>query len=100
MTILHMLAVRDRVSDSFQNLLCVPNIPAAIRAFSSEVNRASADNLLYMHADDMELYHLGEFDQDTGRIQLLDAPRQVALAKDLKRTAETRQLDVVQELQS
>lgn len=86
MTILHMLAVRDRVSDSFQNLLCVPNIPAAIRAFASEVNRDAPDNLLHAHAEDMELYQLGEFDQETGRIRLLDSPRQVALAKDLKRT--------------
>lgn len=86
MTTLHMLAVRDRVSDSFQNLLCVPNIPAAIRAFAMEVNRDAPDNTLFHHADDMELYVLGEFDQDTGKIRLLDSPRQVALAKDLKRS--------------
>lgn len=82
--ILHMLAVRDRVADVFQNPFFTPNIPAALRGFTDEVNRPDAQNMLYRHADDYELYCIGEFDDQTAKVVMLDRPRQIALAKDLK----------------
>lgn len=83
---LHMLAVRDRVADHFQNPFFTPNIPAALRAFGDEVNRDDPSNFLNRHAEDYELFCIGEFHPDTGVIVMLDRPRQIALAKDYKRT--------------
>lgn len=81
---LHMLAVRDRVADHFQNPFFTPNIPAALRAFGDEVNREDPSNFLNRHADDYELYCIGEFDPETAAVTMLERPRQLALAKDFK----------------
>lgn len=64
--ILKMYCIRDRATDSFGNPMFLMATGQAIRSFTDEINRAAADNSLYGHPDDYDLYALGEYDTATG----------------------------------
>lgn len=63
---LQMFAVRDRATDQFGTPMFLVAEGQAIRSFTDEVNRAGADNQIYNHPDDFDLYKLGAFDTATG----------------------------------
>lgn len=79
-----MVCIRDRAADCFGVPNFVVSIGAAIRSFGDEVNRADEKNPLYNHADDFDLYELGEYDDEAADFSL-PGPRQIAIGKDLKR---------------
>lgn len=81
--ILYAFAIRDRATDSFGNPVFALSSGQAIRSFSDEINRNSADNPYFAHPDDYDLFALGQFDTDTGRFAAGD-PEQVAIGKNLK----------------
>jgi hypothetical protein len=62
----------------------VPSAGVAIRSFSDEINRNNADNQLYNHPDDFDLYELGEFDDNTGLFALHEQPKLLSLGKQVK----------------
>lgn len=81
-----VVAIRDRVGDCFSVPNFVPNYGAAIRSFGDEVKRPSSQdrpNPLYDHAEDFDLFALGEYDDDTGSFDC-ELPKQLALGKDFK----------------
>lgn len=57
---------------------------AAIRSVSDEINRAAADNTLYTHPGDFNLYFLGTFDDVEGAFALAPKPERIAVGADLK----------------
>ncbi len=77
-------SVKDRAADAFGRPLFVPSIGLAIRSFSDEVNREAADNQMYHHSDDFDLFELGTFDDSTGIIEWHSSPKQLALGKSVK----------------
>ena len=79
-----IVSVKDRAADAFGRPAFVPSIGLAIRSFSDEVNRDSADNQMFHHSDDFDLYELGSFDDSTGIITMLDVPKVVSLGKSVK----------------
>lgn len=81
-----LLAVtcRDRKVDSFGQPIFAQSRGAAIRSFSDEINRAAPENMLYQHPGDFDLYELGTYDTDTGKLTQHDAPVQIAIGEDLK----------------
>lgn len=74
MTILQCVAIRD-VKVAFQRPFFAPTIGSAIRAFSDEVQRIDANNEMSRHPADYALYHLGEYNDDTGAITPLSNPQ-------------------------
>lgn len=80
---LFVFAVRDRASDQFGNPMFLISRGQAIRSFSDEVNRSEANNMLFAHPEDFDLYELGEYDTSVGLFQT-GTPKQVAVGKDLK----------------
>jgi hypothetical protein len=52
--------VKDRAADAYGRPMFVPSAGVAIRSFSDEINRNNADNQLFNHPDDFDLYELGE----------------------------------------
>lgn len=78
---LQIFSVRDIKISSFNQPNFAPSIGAAIRAFADEVNRKDDNNILNRHPEDFEMYHLGEFDTDTGVFSSV-TPRQIALASE------------------
>jgi len=79
-----IFSVKDRAADAFGRPLFVPSAGLAIRSFSDEVNRDAADNQMFHHSDDFDLYELGSFDDSTGMITSHPQPVQRALGKQVK----------------
>jgi hypothetical protein len=76
--------VYDRAAETYARPMFVPSIGVAIRSFTDEVNRNDSNNQLFNHADDFDLYELGEFDDQTSRIIMLDLPKVLILGKQAK----------------
>jgi len=76
--------VKDRAADAYGRPMFVPSTGVAIRSFSDEINRNNADNQLFNHPDDFDLYELGEFDDNTGLFALHEQPKLLSLGKQVK----------------
>lgn len=85
MTILKVLAVRDRAIDAYGTPVFVSAVGQAVRSFVDECNRP--DSQLCAHPEDYDLFLIGEFDVERGQLLPQD-PRQVAIGKDCKRPKE------------
>lgn len=86
MAILIVVAVRDRAVDAFMRPFMSPTPGAAVRAFRDEVNRADANNPLYQHPEDHDLYQLATFDEATGKYSN-NEPKQLAIGNTFKEKA-------------
>lgn len=77
MSVIKVVAVRDRKLGAFLRPFTVPSLGVAIRGFQDELNRP--DGEMHKHPDDYDLYHLADFNEDTGEfIQSQDSPTQIA----------------------
>lgn len=74
-------AVRDRQLDAFMRPFTAATTGQAMRAFMDEVNRP--DSEMHKHPEDYELYHLGDFDDDTGALTSCK-PHSIAIASNVK----------------
>lgn len=79
-------AVFDRATQAYGAPFVVPALGHAMRSFTAEVNREHAENMLYNHKEDFELWELGEFDEESGDIkpmlQLMTRAQDVAIRKE------------------
>lgn len=77
-----LFALRDLKS----NLFLTPNfqrsIADATRSFSSMVNDSSHPNMITQFPGDFRLYHLADFDSETGKLTVLDLPQDLGCALD------------------
>ncbi len=79
-----LCSVKDRAADAYGRPMFVSSVGVAIRSFSDEVNRKDAENQLYNHPDDFDLYEFGEFDDNTGLFSLHEQPKLLSLGKQVK----------------
>lgn len=77
-----IVAVKDRAMDAFLQPFFVPALGGAIRAFGDEINNPQSE--MQKHPEDYDLYHLGEFNDNTGEIKQLERPLQIAIGKQMK----------------
>lgn len=77
-------SVKDRASELFGRPFFVPSIGHAIRGFTDEINRSAEDNQMFKHPDDFDLYHIGEFEEDTGRLVPVANPIKIADGKNVR----------------
>ena len=82
--ILTIVSIKDRAADAFMRPFFVPTANMAIRSFMDEVNRDAADNQMFAHSDDFDLYEIGIFDDSTGRITSYDDMKVLMLGKQAK----------------
>ena len=82
MTVLFVLAVKDRALDAFAAPMFVPAIAVASRSFTDECQRKESP--LNQHPEDYDLYHIGHYDDATARLESID-PRCVMRAQDVVR---------------
>jgi len=80
----YICTVKDRAADAFGRPMFVPSTGVAIRSFSDEINRNNAENQLFNHPDDFDLYELGQFDDNTGLFTLHEQPKLLSLGKQVK----------------
>jgi len=81
---MQIVAIHDRAADAFGRPIFVNSLGQAIRSFQDEINRPGDNNEMNKHPDDFDLYHLGLYDDNTGRMISLDEPKQIAIGKQLK----------------
>lgn len=79
-----IVAIKDRAADAFMRPWFVPTPAMAVRSFMDEVQRDAADNQLFHHSDDFDLYEIGIFDDSTGRIESHDDMKVLMLGKQAK----------------
>ncbi|WNK14607.1 MAG: nonstructural protein [Microvirus sp.] len=79
---LRMFCVRDRATEVYGTPMFLVTTGQAVRSFSDEVNREAADNQLYTHPDDFDLFLMGDWNNDSGEF-VLCAPECVCRAKDV-----------------
>lgn len=79
---LQLFSVRDSKAMVFSQPFFQPSVPAAVRAFGASVN--SGDGGLSQFPDDYSLYHLGEFDDESGVLIPLKEPHFLGLAAQFK----------------
>jgi len=76
--------IRDRAAEAYGRPFFLPATGVAIRSFQDEVNRKAEDNQVYQHPDDFDLYELGSFDDFSGKFELHEQPKLLALGKQVK----------------
>jgi hypothetical protein len=79
-----IVAVKDRAADAFMRPFFVPTPAMAVRSFMDEVQREAADNQLFHHSDDFDLYEIGIFDDSNGRIVSHEDMKVLMLGKQAK----------------
>lgn len=79
-----MVAVRDRAAEAYMRPFFVATANMAIRSFMDEVNRDAADNQLFAHFDDFDLFELAVFDDNSGSVTCHESPKLLMLGKQAK----------------
>lgn len=80
--IFQILCVRDRAADVFGRPSFHTSVGGAIRGFVDEINRAHEENVMFRHPEDFDMFHVGTYDDNSCKFDLLPSPRQVAIGKD------------------
>jgi len=79
-----IVIVRDIKADVYGNPMYVQSIGGAIRSFGDECQKTDG-NPFATHPEDYELYEFGEFNEQTGKFELLERPKQIAAGSNYKR---------------
>ena len=76
-------AVKDMKADIFLQPQFNRTLPDALRSW--EVISNESESLVSRFPEDFYLYHLANFDPNTGRIEVLDNPSSLGSARDFKK---------------
>ena len=77
MAILQACAVLDVAVGAYNRPFFVPSLGLAVRSFEDECTRAAPDNAMFNHPKDFSLFHVGSFDEESGRFTNLDNPHRL-----------------------
>lgn len=75
-----IVIIRDAKAEMFMNPVFSVAVGEAIRSFEDEVNNPQSP--LNKHPEDYTLFHLGTFDEATGKFDLFEAPVSLGGASD------------------
>ena len=76
-------AVFDSAVGAFMRPVFTQSVGQMVRSFSDEVNRKAEENVMNNHPDHFSLFHLGVFDDESGRFELFDSPARVSRASEV-----------------
>jgi hypothetical protein len=65
-------AYRDQQAQVFGQPIFAPALGVVIRSFTDEVNNQYETNMLYHHPEDFILFHIGNYDDNTGLIEPME----------------------------
>lgn len=77
-------SVYDTKVQFFHTPMFMRNAGEALRSWTEEANRD--DSAISRHPSDFELFHLGTFDDQTGKFEMLTSPQGLGLAVQYKNT--------------
>ena len=81
-----MFTVFDAAAKRFLEPFNAPTVEFALRQFRSSVE--SPDHLFSKYPEDYTLFHIGEFDQESGVIHSFDTPHNLGVGVTFKAGAE------------
>lgn len=79
------VAVRDSAVDAFMRPFFVPTTAFAVRSLSEALKDPQSP--MASSPQDFALFELGSFDEETGRFENLESPKQIVRVQDLKEKA-------------
>lgn len=79
-----IVVMRDIKADLWGNPIFVQSLGGAIRGFQDEIAKTDG-NALALHPEDYELYHLGDYDVETGNFELMAIRAQIAVGSNFKK---------------
>jgi hypothetical protein len=82
MSKLKVFTIRDDKLEQYNQPFFVPTIGAAERDFTDHAN--NNDSPLFKHPEDYTLFLLGEYDQETGKIEQEPTPKPLMKAIEVK----------------
>lgn len=82
--ILKAFAIHDQKSKAFHTPFFKHTHGEAERDFKTAVNDTSSSSMLSKYPEDFDLYHVGEYDDQTGLFTALPTPAVVTKAVTLK----------------
>ena len=74
-----LISMHDRAVNAFQPVANVRAEGEALRVFKDLISNPQSQQ--HQHPDDYDLYIVGYFDDQTGRLEPLDVPRKIADGK-------------------
>ena len=69
---LNVYTIYDDTAKAYMQPFFMHNHGLAVRAFTDQVNRNDENNPLNKHPEQFTLYYVGEFDDQTGNLELRD----------------------------
>lgn len=81
-----LFAIKDMKSQTFFRPTVSPTIADALRNF--EIVSNEGESMISRFPNDFRLFHVGDFDVETGRLKALDNLSDLGSASDFKRRAE------------
>lgn len=79
---MHIFAIRDRALGAYMQPWVAQTPGLATRMFQDELG--NKEGQMFRHPDDYDLYHIGEFNQDTGVLVPKTSAQLLASGKNLK----------------
>lgn len=77
----YLVAVKDRAIDAFMRPFTVRAKQEAIRSFTEEAQKPESE--ISKHPEDYDLYFLGTFEDQTGKLESPEQPQLLVRAQDL-----------------
>lgn len=81
---LQLVAVKDRATETHNVPLAFKHINEAIRWFTWLIKEAPTNNenaMMKSNPDDYDLWHIGNYDDETAKLENLVAPQKIADGK-------------------
>lgn len=94
--IVQVMCVYDSAADAYNQPFYTNAIGQAIRSFSDSCS--DKNHAFYKHAKDFYLYHLGTFDDQTGKFSMLKEPKRISHAKDFVLSQDIKVGDINDEM--
>lgn len=85
-----VLSVYDSKARAFVQPWFAVNLAVAARSFADAVNDPT--QVVYRNPEDFTLYHLGSFDDNTGRFDQLEQPVNLGMGVNFKETGHVRKV--------
>lgn len=77
-----VVAIIDSAVAAYMRPFFVPSTAVAVRSFRDEVS--NPESPMHKHPEDYILFHVGFFDEDSGKFENLPSPIQLARAQDME----------------
>lgn len=86
-----IVAIRDVKADNYARPWFVQTVAVAMRSFADEVNREDKENQLNTHSEDFQLWEIGIYDDNDGKIYGKETPKLIASGDQVKTVQSIRQ---------